>query len=107
MNRTPSFAWALIREGWFTSATSLGFFVLSHPLGDQRPAGANPGVTLITNYVLNRTPSFAWALIREGWFTSATSLGFFVLSHPFGDQRPEGANPGVALFILNSLSLTS
>jgi hypothetical protein len=46
-------------------------------------------------------------LIREGWFTSATSLGFFVLSHPLGDQRPTGANLRVALFISNPLSLTS
>jgi len=42
-----------------------------------------------------------------GWFTSARSLGFFVLSHPLGDQGPAGANPGVTLFILNPLSLTS
>jgi hypothetical protein len=34
-------------------------------------------------------------------------LGFFVLSHPLGDQRPKGANPGGAFFILNPLSLIS
>jgi len=34
-------------------------------------------------------------------------LGFFVLSHPLGDQRPTGANPWMVFFILNPLSLTS